>query len=157
MKTTNTLRNLNKAMMILGTLAILNIGTAQTSFLSAGNLMSPDNEIITGNVPEKATVLPSNPAMNTIIDEMNQNPEYWVDYLKNSISEESEEISLSEEFESPVLNQMDNDPGYWMHYLENATILDNSINDLPSILDTMESDPYYWPHYLQNTVETDTI
>lgn len=157
MKTTHNLRNIFRAMIITAIFAILNIGSAQTSYLTAGPLFLNDHDMSSENVPEKSAVIVSNPAENTILDEMLDNPEYWVDYLRNTTDEEVEALTFTEDFTAPVLNQMESDPYYWVNYLENEKLSNEELNSTPTILDNMETDPYYWPHYLQSTVETDSI
>lgn len=155
MKTIHNLRKFQRVMMIGAILAFLNIGVAQNYYLSAGTLITPLSVLKNGNDIEKSMLSTNYSIEKPVLDEMDQNPDYWMDYLNTTVKGESEESSATESSSSGILNQMDADPLYWINYLK--ANVDDETNANESILNTMENDPYYWPHYLQNTVNTDAI
>jgi hypothetical protein len=153
MKTNHNLRNIFRVLMIVTTLTMLNISVAQTGYISGASLLSFPDEIYTTGVMKVPTVKSLISSEQSVLFEMDLNPEYWIDYLRHEVITDDELSTEVENTTSKVLQQMEEDPCYWINHLKDETINE----DDPSVLDCMEADPYFWPHYLQHTVETDTI
>ena len=116
MKTTNTLRKIQRIILTTIILTIFNIGIAQTMYASAGTLSQSNSGLVAGNDLEKNAVKStSNPDL-TVLDQMDQHPDYWVNYLKETVKSENDENAM---------NKMENDPEYCQHYLQNTVKTDS--------------------------------
>ncbi|HRY32421.1 MAG TPA: hypothetical protein P5531_05585 [Bacteroidales bacterium] len=78
-----------------------------------------------------------------ILDQMSQNPSYWMNYLNDCLKEETS--PKNNEVVESVVDHMQSDPVFWPNYLR------MNINPVyqAGVLNEMEQDSQYWPHYIQ--------
>ncbi len=98
------------------------------------------------------TPITEEPSFGSTLRGIQDNPDYWADYLRTKIAieEKTEEIILPEA--SSITREMEQNPTYWSDYLNSQVENENSGN----IIQRMENDPLYWKHYL-DSITIDSI
>jgi|GEM_PF-5617596 len=145
MKSLNTTHTILTAAALVSLFVIFNFTAAQPA---------PQSGLLTST--EMSFTLPGNPvtaasksAKSNAVAEMFNNASYWVDYLRNTVSIEKEELNIAPDVTNEV-NTMETSPDYWPETLK--TIISN---ENQSAVQPMEADPAYWKHYLQSVVDAE--
>ncbi|MCX6273316.1 MAG: hypothetical protein NTU44_19270 [Bacteroidetes bacterium] len=156
MTTNNNQLKIYRTALIIWIVALLNIGSAQNFYLRGASFQDAGVSFSQGNedVPP-ASLLPSLGERKSVIDEMTQNPVYWIDYLNtNVINEEPGTVTAEDDFTSS-LGQLLSDPDYWVNYLNEQVNSEDESGH--SVLTPMETDPLYWKHFLDKQVEVENL